>query len=413
MKKNKKKILASLLLAALTLSVIPTRVSAEVSTSDKYANLAGSLVAENSDDGYEEDGSYSDEDENNNLTPSVAPEEDDDSDEESETYYEDENGNRIPYEEFENGDYEPADPSLDPTKVPDRERDNENHEYKEVIYSNVTTKPAIIEKDDKKDTKKSKTIKIKSIKKASDWDDFMKDKFLFSAGNYNFEVKENCILYIIPKYWGSSYNLKNSKGTKISSGKDNSCSPILKRGKYNIKLNNCYCICYTKLKDFFNFKFTKKKNGLYHIDFPIKENIGSYGSYICDLKNLRSAEVKSDFFVYLNMSNVSNKYNYLFYYISIENKRVECNGLIYKNGKVYDHQKPTVSGVKNNNIYKKSVKVKVSDASGIKKVTLNGKTMSVASFKKGFKIAKNGKYTLKVTDNKNNTKVVTFTLRCK
>ena len=66
MKKNKKKILASLLLAALTLSVIPTRVSAEVSTSDKNANLAGSLVAENSDDGYEEDGSYSDEDENNN-----------------------------------------------------------------------------------------------------------------------------------------------------------------------------------------------------------------------------------------------------------------------------------------------------------------------------------------------------------
>lgn len=71
-----------------------------------------------------------------------------------------------------------------------------------------------------------------------------------------------------------------------------------------------------------------------------------------------------------------------------------------------DVTKPTVSGVKDGKIYKKSIKITFKDKeSGIngKKTTLNGKAV-----KSGVKISKEGKYTLKVYDNVGNYKTYTF-----
>lgn len=63
-----------------------------------------------------------------------------------------------------------------------------------------------------------------------------------------------------------------------------------------------------------------------------------------------------------------------------------------------DATKPSIKGVKSGKYYKKSVKVKFSDKdSGIKKATLNGKTI-----KSGKKVSKTGKYTVKVYDKAGN-----------
>lgn len=74
-----------------------------------------------------------------------------------------------------------------------------------------------------------------------------------------------------------------------------------------------------------------------------------------------------------------------------------------------DGTAPTVSGVKNNKTYKKAVTIKFSDKhSGVKKATLNGKTI-----KSGKKVKKNGKYKLVVTDKVGNTKTVKFRIKKK
>lgn len=69
-----------------------------------------------------------------------------------------------------------------------------------------------------------------------------------------------------------------------------------------------------------------------------------------------------------------------------------------------DNTAPKVTGVKNNKTYKKAVTIKFSDKlAGIKKATLNGKTI-----KSNKKISKNGKYKLVVTDNAGNKKIIKF-----
>ena len=71
-----------------------------------------------------------------------------------------------------------------------------------------------------------------------------------------------------------------------------------------------------------------------------------------------------------------------------------------------DTTKPVISGVKNNVLYNKSVKIAFSDnkgGSGIKAATLNGK-----SIKSGTVVTKDGKYTLKVTDKVGNVSSVVF-----
>lgn len=74
--------------------------------------------------------------------------------------------------------------------------------------------------------------------------------------------------------------------------------------------------------------------------------------------------------------------------------------------KAKDRTKPTIKGVQNKKTYKKSVTIKFSDKSGIKKATLNGKKI-----KSGKKIKKNGKYTLIVTDKAGNVKKVNFVIK--
>ena len=92
----------------------------------------------------------------------------------------------------------------------------------------------------------------------------------------------------------------------------------------------------------------------------------------------------------------------------------ESNGGTYdssKSSKKKDTKKPTVKGVKNNKTYKKSVKFKVSDKSGIKKVTLNKKKIKVSKAKKGYTVKNNGKYTLKVWDKAGNVRTVKFKIK--
>jgi hypothetical protein len=79
-----------------------------------------------------------------------------------------------------------------------------------------------------------------------------------------------------------------------------------------------------------------------------------------------------------------------------------------------DDTKPTVSGVKNNKTYTKSVTIKATDKdSGLKSATLNGKTIKVSKLKSGYKVSKAGSYTLKVKDKAGNTKTVKFKIKKK
>lgn len=72
-----------------------------------------------------------------------------------------------------------------------------------------------------------------------------------------------------------------------------------------------------------------------------------------------------------------------------------------------DTTKPSISGVANNKVYKSARTVKFADkGSGIKKATLNGKTV-----KSGKKVTAKGKYTLAVTDKAGNKKTVKFTIK--
>ena len=123
------------------------------------------------------------------------------------------------------------------------------------------------------------------------------------------------------------------------------------------------------------------------------------------------------------------KYRYITYDIYVKNKnstpKVTPTGttkkILNKEGgisdsKKKDTKKPTVKGVKNGKTYKKTVTIKVSDKSGIKKVTLNGKKMSVSKFKKGYKIKRKSttkSYTLKVWDKAGNKRVVKFKIKKK
>lgn len=72
-----------------------------------------------------------------------------------------------------------------------------------------------------------------------------------------------------------------------------------------------------------------------------------------------------------------------------------------------DKTAPVVKGVKHKKIYRKAVTIKFSDnVSGIKKATLNGK-----SIKSGKKVEKVGKYTLIVKDKAGNESKVKFTIK--
>jgi hypothetical protein len=128
----------------------------------------------------------------------------------------------------------------------------------------------------------------------------------------------------------------------------------------------------------------------------------------------------------IELKNKSGKYTYKFtddgeYWVRLVfgEGTTHVTGLTKKFGasfavqlKAQDTTKPTVSGIKNNKTYTKSVKFKVSDKqSGIKSVTLDGKKISVKKAQSGYTVSKKGSHTLKVTDKSGNIKTVKFTIK--
>lgn len=93
--------------------------------------------------------------------------------------------------------------------------------------------------------------------------------------------------------------------------------------------------------------------------------------------------------------------------------RIYIRAISGKNSKVYrtngfyiDSAAPQISGIKNGKIYKKSVKIRVSDkVSGVKKILLNGKKI-----KSGKVVSKKGAYKLVVMDVAGNKKSVRFAI---
>lgn len=83
------------------------------------------------------------------------------------------------------------------------------------------------------------------------------------------------------------------------------------------------------------------------------------------------------------------------------------NSRVYRtNGFYIDSAAPKISGIKNGKIYKKSVKIRVSDkVSGVKKILLNGKKI-----KSGKVVSKKGAYKLVVMDVAGNKKSVRFAI---
>lgn len=127
------------------------------------------------------------------------------------------------------------------------------------------------------------------------------------------------------------------------------------------------------------------------VTYTIKGKTGSeYPSFIGDTKKILDIEKKGGTYDLSKSESINSSSS---------------------SSKKKDTKKPTVKGIGNNKTYKKSVKFKVSDASGIKKVTLNKKKISVSKAKKGYTVKKKGKYTLKVWDKAGNVRTVKFKIK--
>ncbi len=82
----------------------------------------------------------------------------------------------------------------------------------------------------------------------------------------------------------------------------------------------------------------------------------------------------------------------------------------------YDTVSPTITGAKTGKTYKKSRTIKISDAQGVKKITVNGKVKNLDKLKKSgkkymIKATKKGKNTVKVTDNAGNVTKIIFKIK--
>lgn len=73
-----------------------------------------------------------------------------------------------------------------------------------------------------------------------------------------------------------------------------------------------------------------------------------------------------------------------------------------------DNKCPKISGVKNGKTYGKAVTIKVSDTGNIQSIKLNKKKI-----KSGYKVQKNGKYTVVATDKSGNSTTIKFTIKDK
>ena len=245
----------------------------------------------------------------------------------------------------------------------------------------------------------------------------------------------------------------SSKNNKILSSKneDKCFSIFLPKGEYFLDLTcdknapkgfyNLFYFGKMPIKRFMLGSVTKKKNKFYY-DLPCCFIEGDFigldsedGGFYYDTEYSLS-------YVYIekNGKSKNNYYNNISFKMYLKDKNssvkitptgktkeildLEAKGETYdtsnyeeemkndaSNKKKKDTKKPTVKGVKNNKTYKKSVKFKVSDKSGIKKVTLNKKKIKVSKAKKGYTVKKNGKYTLKVWDKAGNVRTVKFKIK--
>lgn len=69
---------------------------------------------------------------------------------------------------------------------------------------------------------------------------------------------------------------------------------------------------------------------------------------------------------------------------------------------------PVITGAKNNQYYKTSVTLLVTDEKGLNSVSLNGVNQSAAKIKNGISVTKDGKYTLKATNTSGKVSQITF-----
>ncbi|MDD6070557.1 MAG: hypothetical protein PUC12_07040 [Clostridiales bacterium] len=223
---------------------------------------------------------------------------------------------------------------------------------------------------------------------------------------------------------------------------------FLPRGDYYLKLESyekiypsdfvSYISFYrTPIKEYTKGKIEKKKNR-YYIHFIVG---GGYSTRAFGTYKLGTYDIPYEYCQDLNKcfhgdyDNVKDVYKKLNFSVEVNKKKadpivtfgktennilkIEANGGIYDvnnsenntSSKKKDTKKPTVKGVKNNKTYKKSVKFKVSDKSGIKKVTLNKKKIKVSKAKKGYTVKKKGTYTLKVWDKAGNVRTVKFKIK--
>lgn len=231
---------------------------------------------------------------------------------------------------------------------------------------------------------------------------------------------------------------KGSYFIKISEGKFIKKSPRPDRnGEYkDIIRTNYFKIDRYKLSEIFNGIFIKKdKYFIYEPYCVIGTTFGYRFEAFCG--SAKPSQTKDGFY----KLHYNDEYycHIIFYYEHIKDGKIKIDTPIYcknKNSSINylndsainiskgkdpnvtettnkDSKKPTVKGVKNKKTYKTKVKFKVSDKSGIKKVTLNGKKISVTKAKKGYTVKKKKSYTLKVWDKAGNVRVVKFKIKKK
>ena len=219
--------------------------------------------------------------------------------------------------------------------------------------------------------------------------------------------------------------MANGKGSiKIAEGNNendinwgsysNDYTDISSTGKYTVKENGWYVVQVTAEshatwgKDVYAYRRIKvncidttkpvisgvKNNVLYNksVKIAFSDNKGGSGIKAATLngKNVKNGAVVTK----------EGKYT-----LKVADKAGNVTSAVF----IIDKTKPIVSGVKNNQIYKKSVKITLKDnkgGSGLYKATLNGK-----SIKSVVTVTKPGKYTLKVKDKAGNLTTVVFAIK--
>ena len=262
------------------------------------------------------------------------------------------------------------------------------------------------------------------IKELQSWKDFFKYEYECRIENksentklFKICVKDSSYIYSI-----SCATIYDSNKKKIDD-QDPGFGLVLEKGDYYVEVKgNSYTPAYkvSMINEF--SRITKKENGYEYWDSVVthfegwslnKDGSMKYGEIYTATAELRLMGKYKKFYFTIKVKDKNSDP-----VIKITDKKLKklINNSDDKNNneKVTskkDKKKPTVKGVKNNKTYKKKVKFKVSDKSGIKKVTLNNKKIKVSKATKGYTVKKRGKYTLRVWDKAGNNRVVKFKIK--